>query len=108
MSIRVEIDDLADALHGRPWGYLVTVGDDLRPRLIAVATDWTEDGLRCRTGESARANVRSRPHVSMVFPPADHVGYSLIVDGTAELHTDAVVVRPHDAVLHRPAPVRES
>jgi hypothetical protein len=107
MSIRVSVDDLADALAAHPWGYLITIDDQLCPRIIAVATELADGGLRCRTGESARANVRARPRVTMVFPPADHVGYSLIVDGTAELHTEAIVVRPHGAVLHRPAPVGE-
>jgi len=47
----------------------------------------------------------ARPWVSLVFPPVDHSeGFSLVVDGRAEVDGSFVDVRPTWAVLHRPAP----
>ncbi len=50
-----------------------------------------------------------RPLVTLLWPPAEPGGYSLIVDGTvtsaegAGTGDNSVVVRPTKAVLHRPA-----
>jgi hypothetical protein len=41
--------------------------------------------------------------VVLMFPPQDTGGMSLIVDGTAEVNGDGVVVTPMWAVLHRSA-----
>lgn len=103
MSIVVPLDELDDALVAHPWGYLVTVTEDGRSRILAVPTDYVEGCLRCTTGRSARDNVVHHPDVTMVFPPADGEGFSLIVDGVAELHAEVLAVRPTWAVLHRPA-----
>ena len=55
------------------------------------------------------ANATARPNVSLLWPPNELGGYSLIVDGDVT-HTEGtgngdnvVVVRPSRAVLHRPA-----
>ena len=103
MSIAVPLDDLADALAAHPWGYLLTVSVDAQARILAVPTDFVDGRLRCVAGRSARDNVSVHPEVTMVFPPGDGTGFSLVVDGVAELHADVVVVRPTWAVLHRPA-----
>lgn len=103
MSIAVPLDELEEALVAHPWGYLVTVTEDGRSRVLAVPTDYVEGCLRCTAGRSARENIVHHSEVTMVFPPADSAGFSLIVDGLAELHGEVLAVRPTWAVLHRPA-----
>ena len=96
------LEELADKLAEYPWCYLVTSGED-RPHLLAVKPSLVEAGLRCETGHSSRVNVVRNPLVVLMFPPQDTGGMSLIVDGTAEVNGDGVVVTPTWAVLHRPA-----
>lgn len=103
MSIVVDIHDLAGALTGRPWGYLLTVGPDLRAHAVAVPT-MLDDGLLMMTaGRRTAQNAAERPEVTLVFPPPETGGMSLIVDGTAAVDDGRVVVTPVGAVLHRAA-----
>lgn len=108
------IAELFDAAAERGWCYLCTVSDDGRPHLVALRPVPVGAGAAQRfrfaagTGRAAK-NAAVRPEVTLVFPPvADGDGFSLVVDGTAELADapgDAFVdVRPTWAVLHRPAP----
>ena len=103
MSIKVPVDELVAALEPYPWGYLVTVGAEGTAHLLAVPTQWRGESLVAEAGAGTRANAVARPAVTMVFPPADAHGYSLIVDGDAMVTDDGVEVRPRAAVLHRPA-----
>jgi hypothetical protein len=103
MSIAVPLEDLPAALVEYPWGYLITVGDDLRGRTLAVPTVIDDGLLRCIAGERTRGFAASRPEVTLVFPPVAGTGYSLIVDGVADVTADGVNVRPTWAVRHRPA-----
>ena len=103
MSIPVPLPELGSALVSYPWGYLVTVGDDQRAHSLAVPTNFDGTSLRLSGGRTARRNVVSRPDVTMVFPHPAAGEYSLIVDGTASVDGDDVVVVPSHAVLHRPA-----
>lgn len=103
MSIKVPVSELPTALEPYPWGYLVTVGSEGTAHLLAVPTRWRDDVLVAEAGGGTRANAAARPAVTMVFPPADAQGYSLIVDGAATVTDDGVEVRPSAAVLHRPA-----
>lgn len=103
MSIPVPLTELAATLVAYPWGYLVTVGDDMRAHLHAQPTSFDGTVLRAVAGRTARRNIVPRPEVTMVFPHPDAEGYSLIVDGTAAETGDEVVVVPSSAVLHRPA-----
>lgn len=103
MSVVVTIDDLPSTVGDYPWGYLVTVSDDLRAHTLAVPTDWRAGALHANAGRSSRTNIAARPNVTMVFPHPQPGGYSLIVDGTAAVVDDAVVFTPTSAVLHRPA-----
>ena len=104
MSVQVEVGQLADALAAYPWGYLITVSDDGRAHMLAVPTQWGDDGgLVLTAGQRTMANLGQRPNVTMLFPPVAEGGMSLIVDGTAQVAGDLVAVRPASAVLHRPA-----
>ncbi len=100
MSIAVALEELPNKLSEYPWCYLVTSGEE-RPHLLAVKPSLVKSGLRCETGHSSRANVVRNPLVVLMFPPSQPDGMSLIVDGSAEVNGDGVVVTPTWAVLHR-------
>ena len=103
MSIPVALDELDSVLGAYPWGYLVTVGDGDRAHTLAVPTVWRDGTLHVTIGRSTRANATARPAVTMMFPPDDGFGFSLIVDGTLAVEGDTAVFTPLKAVLHRPA-----
>lgn len=103
MSIVVPVADLRGALEPYAWGYLVTVGDGGTAHMLAVPTQWRGESLFAEVGAGTRANAAARPAITMVFPPADGHGYSLIVDGEASVVDGGVEVAPRAAVLHRPA-----
>ena len=103
MSIAVALADLPATLAGYPWGYVVTVGPDLRAHVLAVPTVFADGRFTLDGGRSTRANAAARPEVTMVFPSPMAGEYSLVVDGDAVLHEGHIEVHPARAVLHRPA-----
>jgi hypothetical protein len=105
VSIAVPLDELAAEVGRRGPGYLLTVGDDQRTRIAALDIRARGDDLVAGgAGPGARANLAARPDVSLLWPPVDDGGMSLIVDGRARLDGELVVITPTWAVLHRPAP----
>ena len=105
MSIEVGLAELAQALAKHPFAYLLTVGDSPRPHVVASSVS-VRDGVVVvpDVGRRSRAALELNPAATLLAPPAEPGGYSLIVDGTATLTEDAVLVTPSRAVLHRPAP----
>lgn len=111
VSVAVEPAELAlsAADHG-PAAYVLTVGDDGRPRVIHVAVDVAADGaITAVVGRGAAANASARPDVCVLWPPAAD-GYSLIADGAAAVEGEPgpetrITIRVTSAVRHRPAPV---
>ena len=85
--------------------YLLTVSDDGRPHAVAVAAAWEGGTLAMAVGKRSARNAAVRPEVSLLWPPNEPGGYSLIVDGTAASASggDRIAVTPTSAVLHRPA-----
>jgi hypothetical protein len=108
MSIVVTPEELGSALADFSFAYLLTVGDDLRARVVAVNVDLVDGTLVVTdTGRGARASVSARPAVTLVWPPTRPGGMSLILDGEASLLDDeAIAVPAGRAILHRPAPDR--
>ena len=105
MSIPVPVEGLAEAMTGRPYAYLLTVSDDGRPHAVAVTPMLADGALRATVGRRTASNAQARSNaVSLVWPPGEVGGYSLIVDGTGSASGDVVEVQPTKAVLHRPAP----
>ncbi|MDG4663423.1 pyridoxamine 5'-phosphate oxidase family protein [Mycobacterium sp. 236(2023)] len=103
MSVKVDLDQLADTLVDYPFAYLITVGDDFRAHTVAVDPTLTDGTLRITSvGNSTRRNASAHPDVTLVWPPRESGGYSLIVDGRADVDEGMTVV-PTGAVLHRPA-----
>ena len=105
MSIPVALERLVDETRRFALApYLLTVGDDARPHAVAVAAAWDGAALAMDVGKRSASNATARPQVSLLWPPSEPGGYSLIVDGSAALARDGrVVVTPTRAVLHRPA-----
>ena len=84
-----------------PSPYLLTVSDDGRPHATAVTIGWDGEGLVAGVGRRSAANATARPDVSLLWAPVDDDGFTLIVDGVAEVDGERVVVHPDAAVLHR-------
>jgi hypothetical protein len=102
MSIPVPLAELAQTIQRYSLVYLLTVGDG--ERVHAVAASASVDGDRLRVpalGRRSLTNAAARPAVTLLWPPTDAGGYSLIVDGEAESADDGVLVSPSRAVLHR-------
>ena len=99
------LDELAAAVAERDFAYLMTVGDDGRPRAVAVTVRADGHRLAAMVGQRTRDNLVARPGVSLVFPPTATDRFSLVVDGDAATQGDDgdVVVTATWAVRHRPA-----
>jgi len=114
MSLPVALDGLREevARFGSA-PYLITVRDDGSPHAVAVSVDWDGDRLAASVGVRTAANAAACPRVSLLWTPDETGGYSLIVDGAADVDGEQLRVAPSRAVLHRPAadgfePVSES
>jgi len=108
VSLPVGLDRLRDETRRFALApYLLTVSDEARPHAVASAAAWEGDVLTLAVGAQSARYAQARPQVSLLWPPSEPGGYSLIVDGIAAL-TDRegrIAVTPTRAVLHRPAAV---
>ncbi len=105
MSLKVELGELASTLEPYGFAYLVTVGDGGRAHVLAVTPVLGDGGLVVGgVGRHSQENATERPDVTLVWPPAEPGGFSLLVDGAATVDGETITVAPTKAVLHRPAP----
>jgi hypothetical protein len=103
MSIPVEVGDLGKALEGFGAGYLLTSSDG-KVKVVTVEPSVADGVVRVEApGRGTLANLAGNPAVTLVFPPLEQRGFTLLVDGAAEVDGDDVRVTPSGAVLHRPA-----
>ncbi len=106
MSVKVDLDRLADALADFTFAYLVTVGDDYRARTVAVNPVLVGGVLDVGpVGGGTRKNLATHDGVTLLWPPREPGGYTLIIDGQglASAADAALQIVPGHAVLHRPA-----
>lgn len=104
MSVKVDIDRLSDTLSDFAFGYLITVGDDFRAHTVAVDPALSDGVFHVDSiGNGTRRNVIQHADITLLWPPLESGGYSLIVDGHGEVLDDGLRVTPVRAVLHRPA-----
>lgn len=104
MSVKVDLDQLAGALADYSFAYLVTVDNGYHAHTVAVEPVFSDGVLDVGSvGGSTRRNVIAHGDVTLVWPPSDRGGYSLIVDGRGLPGNDALTVVPNRAVLHRKA-----
>lgn len=105
MSIPVALDELAKALQEYDFAYLLTAAEKGGPHVVAVRPWLDGDAVALdEVGRRTRSNAVLNQAVTLVWPPSDREGYSLIVDGEAAVAGEGLRVTPHRAVLHRPAP----
>ncbi len=107
MSIPVDLGALRDEVgaHERP-AYVVTAGREGSPHLVATYLTWSDGAFVAGCGGTTARNLAHRPDVSVVVPPNEVDGYSLIFDATGEVvegEERTVRLVPVRAVLHRPA-----
>lgn len=103
MSIKVDLEELAGALGDFSYAYLITVGADHRAHAIAVQPVLAGGVFDLGgAGATTSRNLEQHSAVTLVWPPREPGGYSLIVDGTGTLGA-SLFVTPQRAVLHRPA-----
>lgn len=104
MSEKVELGQLGNRLQDFDVAYLVTVGDDGRVHVLSVWPELGAAGLVVDgCGRHSQENATTHPDVTLVWPPAQSGGYSLIVDGSATVDGETITVAPTKAILHRPA-----
>ena len=100
MSVKVDLDRLADELANYTFAYLVTVGDDFHAHTVAVEPIFADGVFDVRpVGGTTGRNLSSHDSATLVWPPGEPGGYTLIVDG----HADSQHLVPDRAVLHRKA-----
>lgn len=107
MSVKVPLAELrAQTARFGNAPYLLSQGDDGRPHAVAVAVAWQGTDIVSSSGTRSAKNVGAHPLVSLLWPPVESGGYSLIVDGdghvTGEGETRLIVIAPTHGVLHRP------
>jgi hypothetical protein len=108
---KVDFKALADALVNYPYAYLITVDDEYRSHTVTVEPELLGETLHVGlVGGRTQQNLARRRDVTLLWPPPEPGGYSLIVDGEASVSLenradDAVLldVVPTRALLHRDA-----
>jgi hypothetical protein len=102
MSVKVDLEQLESALAEYSFAYVVTVGEDYRAHTVAV-TPVLADGVFAidAIGDTTKRNAQAHPDITLVWPPREPSGYTLIVDGRSEITNEAMHVTPGRAVLHR-------
>jgi hypothetical protein len=107
VSIKVELDELRDQVAAcGSYAFLLTVTEDGRPHAVSLPVEWDDgDMLLCRPGPRTVANAERSPEVSLLWPDSGRAGFTLFVNGPAEVRTDGdratVAVKPATAVLHK-------
>jgi hypothetical protein len=104
MSVAVDLDNLRqEAAKFGSTPYLLTVSPDGRPHAVHIPVEWDGDDIVGAAGRRTGSNVTAQRAVTLLWPPTEPGGYSLIVDGDATLAGEQVRVTPVKALLHRPA-----
>jgi hypothetical protein len=106
---KVDLQRLAAALDDFPFAYLITVDEDYRVHTVTVEPTMREAIIDVGLiGGRTRKNLAQRADVTLLWPPLEPGGYSLIVDGRAQTsdageETARLGVVPTRALLHRDA-----
>ncbi|MGV9797794.1 pyridoxamine 5'-phosphate oxidase family protein [Mycobacterium sp. NPDC003449] len=105
MSVKVDLNQLADKLTDYTFAYLVTVDDNYHAHTVAVEPRLVGGVIDIGPiGGQTRRNLAAHDGVTLVWPPRKAGGHSLIVDGRgqpAATDDDTPQIVPSRAVLHR-------
>lgn len=105
MSIPVDLATIPEQLERFATAYLLTTSGE---KVKAVAAAPVLEGGRLRVsgpGRGSLANAAAHADVTLMWPPTgrtEPAGFTLLVDGTAAIDGEDVLVTPSWAVLHRP------
>ncbi len=103
MGKPVDMRALEKAVTDFDFAYLITIADGDRIHTSAVKPTIEGEHVVVNAASSrVQTNTAQRSKVSLVWPPREPDGYSLIVDGAAQLVGDNLRVVPTRAILHRP------
>jgi hypothetical protein len=108
-SKKVDLARLAVAIGDFSFAYLITVSDDYRVHTVTVNPVMREGILVVGPiGGRTRSNLTDRSDGTLLWPPREPGGYSLIVDGHATVthtgtETSELTIAPVRALLHRNA-----
>jgi Pyridoxamine 5'-phosphate oxidase len=106
VSIKVELDELRQQVDAcGSYAFLLTVTEDGRPHAVSLRVEWDGDELVVRPGPRTVANAERSPEVSLLWPESGRAGFTLFVNGPAEVRMDGdsatVAIKPATAVLHK-------
>ena len=109
MSVAVSLGALGGQVEQfGAWPYVLTVSEDGHPHAVSVEMAWDGSVFQGSGGRGTMANAADRSDaVTLLWPPFEPGGYSLIVDGTAAVVDSVLTLTPRTAVLHRTGPPRE-
>lgn len=102
MSIPVQLNDLAATLGEYGAGYLLTSSAG-QVKAVTVEPTMAAGVLELPGSRGSAANLAQNPAATLLFPPSQPQGYTLLVDGSAAGDGDTITFTPQTAVLHRPA-----
>lgn len=103
MSIVVDLDELAATVADHPYGYLLTTSGGA-VKAVTVTAHVVDGHVEVPVASNGSArNLADNPTATLLFPPTQPGGCSLIVDGTAVAAGEGFRLEPSRAVLHRPA-----
>ncbi|HTM85712.1 MAG TPA: pyridoxamine 5'-phosphate oxidase family protein [Mycobacterium sp.] len=110
MTPNVDFDRLAEKLVGHDYAYLITVDAENRPHPVPVMPVLKGDTVHIGAlgGRRSRGNLARSSDVTVMWPPPAPGGYTVIVDGTAEVSDPgadlaSLTIAPSRAVLIRVA-----
>lgn len=87
MTSNVDFARLAEKLVGYDYAYLITVDDQNRPHPVPVMPKLDGDTVHIGAlgGRRSRRNLARSNDVTVMWPPPAPGGYTVIVDGTADV-----------------------
>lgn len=103
MSILVDLDRLEAALADFGAGYLLTASPEGAVKAVTVEPRYAGGRLVVAGSRGSSANLAANSKATVILPPLEARGYTLIIDGTAATSGEGIEFTPASAVLHRPA-----
>lgn len=105
MSLKVELADLPSKAAEYGPGFLLSGDGSGGPHAMHVRYEFSADPVvaTCNVGRSAARNIEANPLVTLLWPPLEDGGFSLIADGEALVEEGIATIKMLGAVLHRHA-----